>query len=63
MKLSTSTDSAIEASTIKKMNIFFSLWISTSLGISVGICAIGAIIIPGDVLEVSNNGYYIDSVL
>jgi hypothetical protein len=52
MKLSTSTDSAIEASTMKKMNIFFSLWISTSLGISVGICAIGAIIIPEECIKV-----------
>jgi hypothetical protein len=38
-KLSTSTDAAIDPNAMMISQIFFSLWISTSFGISAGICA------------------------
>jgi hypothetical protein len=41
--LSTSTDAAIDPKAIIISQIFFSLWISTSLGISAGICAMSTL--------------------
>src|SRR5919112_1059383 len=54
-KLSTSTEAAIEPNIMTIMYIFFSLWISTSFGISAGIWAISNIISEISYINLAHN--------